>query len=50
MEKRAISAFPKRVEMCIAANGGSSKHHRLDPEMKKSPIADGPDGEESEED
>ena len=50
MAHRAILAWPKRVEMCIAANGGPFKHHRLDPGMMTYPVADGPGGEEPEED
>ena len=50
MVQRAILAFPKRVEMCIAANGGPSKHHRLGPGLMTYPAVAGPDGEEPEED
>ena len=39
---------PKRAKMCIAANGGPSKHHRLGPELTTYPVVGGPDGEESE--
>ena len=50
MAHRAILAFHQRFKMCIAANGGPFKHHRLDPELVTAPIVAGPDGEESEED
>ena len=50
MAQRAILAWPKRVKMCIAANGGPPKHHRLDPGLMTYPVAAGPDGEEPDED
>ena len=46
MAHRAISASPKRVKMCIAANGGPFKHQRLGHGLMTYPAATGHDGEE----
>ena len=46
MVRRAILAFRKMVKMCIVANGGPCKLHRLAPGLATYPIVAGHYGEE----